>query len=60
MHKSDQIKITHSLIRQYLMVCKLVLVLFLADVCKKIYKFPAQITEKFVRLFTVAFPYPNT
>ena len=42
MHKSDQIKITHSLLRQYLMACKLALVLDLGDVCKKIYKFPAK------------------
>jgi hypothetical protein len=42
MHKSDQTKITHSLIRQYLMACKVALVLVLTDVRKKIYKFPAK------------------
>jgi hypothetical protein len=42
MHKSDQIKTTHSLIRQYPMACKLALVLDLADAYKKIYKFPAK------------------
>lgn len=53
MDKSDQIKITHSLIRQCLMACKLPLVLDLTDVCKKIYKFPAKkSTENFVTLFT--------
>lgn len=56
MHKSVQIKITHSLIRQCLMVCKLVLVLCLANVCKKIYQFPAKNYWKFYQVIHSSLP----
>ena len=56
MHKSDQIKITHSLIRQCLMACKLPMVLDLTDVCKKIYKFPAKKVLKILSLYSHSYP----